>query len=97
MREFIIQYWMQVLFGLVCGAAAFLATKHKKIYKDNQAEKEKDLWDDIKKTIYEDHKTLEAKIDAVNEASAAREKNVLSQLEITTNNLANMKTGILSV
>lgn len=57
--DFIIKYWLEVAFGLVCGAMAWFIKKYIKLYNDSKDNHEQFIIEEIQNKIDEQNKTLQ--------------------------------------
>lgn len=55
MVEFIIEYWLEVAFGIVVTIMGLFIRHYKKLYDSQEKNKEEKLWLNINKAIKEDH------------------------------------------
>lgn len=101
MKEFITQYWIEVIFGLICAAIAYITrqgtAKYKKLLEAEKIAKKNEFWDDVKNVIKQDHSDLEEKINQRTLESLDRYEKTCKQIEQTNENLSVLKQGMLSV
>ena len=101
MKEFITQYWLEVLFGLICAAIAWFAkrtaNKYKSLLELEKKNKKNEFWDEVKAEIKNDHITLEEKINQRTLESLDRYEKTCKQIEQTNENLDVLRQGMLSV
>ena len=58
MGQFIIEYWLEVVFGLVVTVMGLFIRHYRKLYIESKDNKEKALWTNIKKAIMDDHNDI---------------------------------------
>lgn len=97
MKEFITEYWLEVLFGLICAAVGFVAKRYKTLYDESKKSKKNEFWTEVRGEITNDHKVLEEKINQRTAESLDRFDKVCAQISQTNTNLETLKEGILSV
>jgi len=56
--EFIIEYWLEVAFGLIVTILSFFIRHYRKLYLESEKSKETKHWENITKAISEDHKNI---------------------------------------
>jgi hypothetical protein len=56
--QFIIEYWLEVVFGLVVTVMGLFIRHYRKLYIESKDNKEKVLWANIKKAIMDDHNDI---------------------------------------
>jgi hypothetical protein len=56
--QFIIEYWLEVVFGLVVTVMGLFIRHYRKLYIESKDNKEKVLWTNIKKAIMDDHNDI---------------------------------------
>ena len=94
MTSFIVQYWLEMLFGAIAAAAGVLAKKFYGLYKKEQKHQEERKKDNFKKVIHEDF------ISAVEEnrkLSDERADKLNKEINLLSNNLQVLQEGILSI
>lgn len=90
MTEFIMHYWLEVLFGLIVSGMGFACRRYWKLWKDEQqhqkTEEQKAFYNGILSKIDERNEALENKIDALT-----------ARMDTKDEDYAVLKEGLLSV
>lgn len=97
MLQFIAQYWLTTLFGLVAAGIGLLCRKFWKMYKD---EKQKDVQQEIN-TLLEQYdqkdKELQAEIEKAHQDSLTHDEEIIKMFKDLTDYIETLKDGVLSI
>ena len=97
MVEFIAQYWLQILFGLIVTAMGFICKKFWKLYKQ---EKQKDMQQEVNALLakYEERdKELQDEIEKTHQDSLAHDEEIFQMFKDLTDYIETLKEGVLSI
>jgi SPX domain protein involved in polyphosphate accumulation len=88
--EFIIRYWIDILFGMLVTAGAFITKRMIKSFK-----RERQDWIDEQKTAFADD--VQKKLDKIETASNNADCVLQTQIDVLREELEALRIGILSV
>ena len=97
MIEFITQYWLEVLFGLITAGFGFFCKRYYNLYKESQKTKKNEFWDEVKQAIMNEHQTL---VDTINEREAKLEEedtNLKESINEINKEVKAVTDGVLSI
>ena len=89
MIEFVIKYWVQVLFGLMTGVCSYFIKHYRSLWKESQEHQKNKFWDDVKVELKADNKALLQEKEALLNSEDARLKQAIT--EVTESNASLLK------
>ena len=112
MLDFIVKYWLEVAFGLVCATIAWLARHYIQLQKETDKNHQDQLLDSIQNKINEQYEKTQQQIDnqynKIQQQMDLQYKNLINLVELQnkeiqhvdtkiTTDLVNMKKDVLSI
>lgn len=97
MLEFIAQYWLTALFGVIAAGIGFLCRKFWKMYKEEQ---QKDVQQEVEQLLAqydEKDKELSLAIEKAHQDSLDQDKEILKMFQDLTAYIETLKDGVLSI
>lgn len=87
MAEFIIKYWLEVVFTIIISILSFFVKHYYTLYKETQETKKNEFWSQVKTELKDENKELLAQKEAILNSEDAKLQKAIKEVKDSNENL----------